>query len=252
MKVLRLLFLSTLACLPTQAQEKSDRERAGLIGSVCVVAESRFNNSPSIGDLSATRKTYTPEGRLLEVNAPSIGMYRTIERFERVDDNTVLLHRATIGVSNAQPPLLTWNPERDSSGNELYRIEVGTNRHYEREGDRVALKAVSRQETLKTRDRVIWRKSYLFDPQGRLIEEIAVTTEDLIVSDTLYNYDTLSARAPSYVETRSDGITKYRVWYTYENDSHGNWIRRRRYKEEPSIPSSPPNNITYRTIIYCA
>ena len=252
MKALRLVFLSALACLPTQAQEKSDRERGGLIGSVCVVAEGRFNKPPSIDDRSATTKTYTPEGRLLEIKAPSIGMYTTIERFERLDDKTVLLHRATIGTSNAEPLLLTSNPERDTSGNELYRIEVGTNRHYGREGDRVALKAVSRQETLKTRDRVVWRKSYLFDPQGRLVEEIAVTTTDLIVSDTLYHYDSLLAQAPSYVERRSDGITKYRAWYTYENDSHGNWIRRRRVKEEPSIPSSPPNDITHRTITYCS
>jgi hypothetical protein len=254
MKVVLVFFLLTVVCLPTPAQQTaSDSERAGLMGRVCIVAEGRLNPPPTVGDLGfATRRTYSQEGRLLEINAPSLGLSRTIETFERVDNNTVLMHRAHVGVSNAEPLLLAWNPDTDSSGNELYRIQFGTNRHYERTGDRVTLKVISVQETLKTRDRLIWRKLYLFDPQGRLMEEMEVQTNDLIVSQTLYNYDTLSARAPVYVETHRDGITNYKAWYIYEVDSKGNWIRRTRIKEEPSIPSSPPNNITYRTITYCS
>ena len=252
MKIVLVFFLFTAVCLPTPAQQKkSDRERAGLLGPVCEVAQGIFN-PPTLGVLDSTRRAFNREGRLLQIDAPSWGLSSTIERLEATDDNTVLMRRSHIGVSNAEPELLASNPDRDRDGNELYTFLYGHETHYERDGDRVTLKAVSLQETMKTRDKVIWRKLYLFDPQNRLMEEMEVRTNDLIMRQTLYKYDSLSAQAPYYVEQRVDGIAKRKVWYRYENDIRGNWIKRIRIKEEPSIPSSPPTNITYRAIAYCS
>jgi hypothetical protein len=253
MKLFVGFLLLALLYLPTSVQrKKSDRERDGLIGPVSMVTEDRLNAPRQRGDLgSATRRTYSREGNLIEINAPSFGSSRTIESFERVSEDARLLHRRFIGVSDMGPVPLVANPPRDKDGSELYTLRYDYDSYYRREdGGKPTLEATSVQENLLAGGLVFRRKLYLFDAQSRLTEEIEVRAHDLIVRQTLYRYESPTARAPHYMEHRVDGLARYQVWLSYEFDKRGNWIKRTQVREEPFIPSSPPSNVTYRTISY--
>lgn len=252
MKLIVLSFMTAALWFPTFAQQKkSDRERDGLIGPVHLVAESRLKTMASVGEAGfVTRRTYNREGNLLEISAPSFGLSRTIETFERLGDGAGRMHRRSVGVSDMGPVSLIYNPPGDKYGAELYTVRYSHDSRYKRAAAGVTLDSTSIHESLIAADKIVRRKLYVFDPQSRLTQEIEVWSHDLVVRQTFYKYESPSVKAPQYMELRVDGVQKYEVWFEYEFDDRGNWIKRTKVKEDPFIPSSPPNLVTYRTITY--
>jgi hypothetical protein len=239
------LLLSVLLAQASAQQKKSDRDRDGLVGPVYQVNEKLsqyFSNFYII-------TTYSLDGDLIKIDAP-YGNFHVIKTFKRINENTVLMRYIDVGASNTGQLALAPLPLKDKDGAELYTFHYRDNGVYKRNGDRLILEATHIQESVMTGDRLVWRVFYLLDPQNRLTEKVEVHAHDLKTKQTIYKYDSLSIRAPQYVEHRVDGLTTGTQWFSYEFDDKGNWVKRTRVKEEPAIASSPPNDVTTRTIIY--
>ena len=193
--------------------------------------------------------TYSPEGNLINIEAP-YGNFHVIKTFKRINENTVLMRYIDVGASNAGQLPLAPSPMRDKDGAEPYALHYREEGVYKRNSDRLVLEGTHIQESVMTGDRLVWRVLYFLDPQNRLTEKIEVHAKELKTKQTIYKYDSLSVRAPQYVEYQIDGLTTGKQWFSYEFDDQGNWVKRTRVKEEPAIARSPPNDVTTRSIIY--
>jgi len=168
--------------------------------------------------------TYNRAGRLLQhsVYPGSCGSDEIREEYTYGEDGSRGATTQEIRGKNSPappPPIATATEKESGPLREVLR--------YDSAG------ALIETSTVRASGKIVYRISYAYDTNHRLIETTSFGGDGTVSSRRVYVCESDKKAPSSFTYYGGDGrIYERTVYSEYEFDSHGNWIKRKEYREQ--------------------